>query len=95
MLRSLFLVLAILYSNSGCSPLHPMRQPHVQAIQDKANHTDIADTMESTDDRSTDVKKDGDTSKWSIADAAFAVVFVPVYFTGCFFWWVAHGCPSP
>ena len=92
MVRLLFSVLVILFSSSGCSHLQPIPQPHTGTILTKSTRLDIT---ESTDDRSAEFMVDGDTSKRSIADAAFAGVFVPVYFTGCFIEWVTHGCPDP
>lgn len=92
MVRLLFSVLVFMFISSGCSLLQPIQQPHIGSIPTKSTRLDIT---ESTDDRSGELMVDDDTSKRSIADAAFAGVFVPVYFTGCFIDWVAHGCPDP
>ena len=95
MFRSSFIILVILVSVSGCSLLHPIRQPRVPSTENKATRTDSEGVTEGNDEQSAEIETETVNSGRSLSDAVFAGVFIPVYMTGCFFWWVAHGCPDP
>lgn len=79
-------VAAVLLLTSGCSLLHPPPEPRGEPSHSKAAVMAETDTASKADDR--------DPKKLSCAEAAFGVVFIPVYSTSCFVWWLMAGCPD-
>jgi hypothetical protein len=65
------------------------------STQNKSETTDHMDDKVATSHSSMEINVDQNKPKRSVSDLVFAGVFVPVYATGSFFWWVAHGCPDP
>jgi hypothetical protein len=64
-------------------------------MQSQAAGNDSVGATVRTDHSAAEINVDHDKTKRSFSDVVFAGIFVPVYATGCFVWWVAHGCPNP
>lgn len=94
MLRRCVVVTVIVFATSGCSLLQPSTEIRAEPVQNETGHSEAKVTTETTDPESVSSSEDREPRRPSIGETAFAIVFIPVYSTGCFAWWLMNGCPE-